>query len=137
MREIVSDYIAGMTDRFALQRHATLIGGTELPRVLLSRAVEPRRTFPADLAPNRQAEGPGHGGGRLLFSVLTTTLAAGVAEAFPLDGTYYSDCVGEGIPAEGARWRRGLAFPEVCFDGACCELSNPTRLRGLPDQFPL
>jgi len=71
---------------------------------------------------------------RLLFSVLTTTLAAGVAEAFPLDGTYYSDCVGEGIPAEGALEAR-LAFPEVCFDGACCELSNPTRLRGLPDQF--
>jgi len=34
LARIVSDYIAGMTDRFALQRHATLIGGTELPRVL-------------------------------------------------------------------------------------------------------
>jgi dGTPase len=32
LARIVSDYIAGMTDRFALQRHATLIGGTELPR---------------------------------------------------------------------------------------------------------
>ncbi len=34
LARIVSDYISGMTDRFALQRHATLIGGTELPRVL-------------------------------------------------------------------------------------------------------
>ena len=28
---IVSDYIAGMTDRFALQQHARLIGGADLP----------------------------------------------------------------------------------------------------------
>ena len=70
----------------------------------------------------------------LLFSVLATALAAGAANAFPLDGTYFSDCAGEGVPAEGAQEAR-LTFPEICFDGACCELSNPTRLRGLPDQF--
>ena len=29
MARIVSDYIAGMTDRFALQEHARLIGRTE------------------------------------------------------------------------------------------------------------
>jgi dGTPase len=34
LARIVSDYIAGMTDRFALQRHAELIGGTEVPRML-------------------------------------------------------------------------------------------------------
>ncbi len=34
LARIVSDYIAGMTDRFALQRHEALIGGTALPRVL-------------------------------------------------------------------------------------------------------
>jgi dGTPase len=31
LARIVSDYIAGMTDRFALQRHAVLIGGADLP----------------------------------------------------------------------------------------------------------
>jgi dGTPase len=34
LARIVSDYISGMTDRFALQSHATLIGGTEVPRML-------------------------------------------------------------------------------------------------------
>jgi dGTPase len=34
LARIVSDYIAGMTDRFALQRHTELIGGTEVPRML-------------------------------------------------------------------------------------------------------
>jgi hypothetical protein len=28
-----------------------------------------------------------------------------------------------------------LSFPEVCVQGTCCILSNPTRLRGLPNQF--
>jgi dGTPase len=34
LARIVSDYISGMTDRFALQSHASLIGGTEVPRML-------------------------------------------------------------------------------------------------------
>jgi hypothetical protein len=46
----------------------------------------------------------------------------------------FSACAGEGVAAEGALEAR-LTFPEICFDGACCDLSNPTRLRGLPDQF--
>jgi dGTPase len=33
LARIVSDYIAGMTDRFALQRHAELIGGVEVARI--------------------------------------------------------------------------------------------------------
>jgi dGTPase len=33
LARIVSDYIAGMTDRFALQRHAALIGGVEVARI--------------------------------------------------------------------------------------------------------
>jgi dGTPase len=33
LARIVSDYIAGMTDRFALQRHARLIGGVEVARI--------------------------------------------------------------------------------------------------------
>ncbi len=33
LARIVSDYIAGMTDRFALQRHAQLIGGVEVARI--------------------------------------------------------------------------------------------------------
>jgi hypothetical protein len=37
--------------------------------------------------------------------------------------------------AEDGALEARLTFPELCFDGACCELSNPTRLRGLPDQF--
>jgi hypothetical protein len=71
---------------------------------------------------------------RWFYYSLTAVLAAGAAQAFPLDGTYYSDCAGEGAAAEGALEAR-LTFPEICFDGACCDLSNPTRLRGLPDQF--
>jgi hypothetical protein len=54
--------------------------------------------------------------------------------AIPPDGTYFEDCAGEGQGAPGAAEAR-LAFPEVCFDGACCALSNPTRLRGLDAQF--
>ncbi len=34
LARIVSDYIAGMTDRFALQQHAALIGGTTVQRML-------------------------------------------------------------------------------------------------------
>jgi dGTPase len=33
LARIVSDYIAGMTDRFALQRHARLIGGVDVARI--------------------------------------------------------------------------------------------------------
>ena len=33
LARIVSDYIAGMTDRFALERHAQLIGGVEVARI--------------------------------------------------------------------------------------------------------
>ena len=70
---------------------------------------------------------------RLLF-FLFAAFGAGSAGAFPLDGTYYSACAGEGVAAEGALEAR-LTFPEICFDRACCELSNPTRLRGLSEQF--
>ena len=31
LARIVADYIAGMTDRFAIQEHARLIGGTDVP----------------------------------------------------------------------------------------------------------
>ncbi len=70
----------------------------------------------------------------LLVSAVLATFAASTANAFPLDGTYYSACEGEGIAADDAIEAR-LTFPEICFDGSCCDLSNPTRLRGLPDQF--
>jgi hypothetical protein len=75
-----------------------------------------------------------------LFTVTVAMLCAAAAPAwaFPLDGTYFAECAGEGagdgVGAEGALVAR-LTFPEICFDGACCDLSNPTRLRGLPDQF--
>jgi hypothetical protein len=55
-------------------------------------------------------------------------------EDFPQNGTYYADCAAGGEGAPGAE-RLTLSFPEVCFDGACCDLSNPTRLRLMPDQF--
>lgn len=58
----------------------------------------------------------------------------GAAGAFPLDGTYFAECAGEGEGTPGTP-EAVLTFPEVCFDGACCILSNPTRLRGLSDQF--
>ncbi|MFW5881623.1 MAG: hypothetical protein ACOCTP_03790 [Roseicyclus sp.] len=61
-------------------------------------------------------------------------ICAASAGAFPLDGSYFSSCAGEGEAAEGAT-ELTLAFPEVCVAGTCCALSNPTRLRGLPDQF--
>jgi hypothetical protein len=72
----------------------------------------------------------------LLFTIAAATAAAcpAAAQDFPLDGTYFSACAGEGEAAGGALEAR-LTFPEICFDGACCALSNPTRLRGLPDQF--
>jgi hypothetical protein len=67
--------------------------------------------------------------------IVTAWLASAMAAAgFPLDGSYYSACAGEGQAAEGAT-ELTLAFPEVCVEGTCCALSNPTRLRGLPDQF--
>jgi hypothetical protein len=56
------------------------------------------------------------------------------AAGFPLDGSYFSACAGEGQGAEGAV-ELTLNFPDVCIEGTCCTLSNPTRLRGLPDQF--
>lgn len=71
---------------------------------------------------------------RLLLFSAVAALVSGAVQAFPLDGTYYSACAGEGVPREGAL-EAELTFPEICFDGACCDLSNPTRLRGLPEQF--
>jgi hypothetical protein len=71
---------------------------------------------------------------RRLIVFMVAALASGAAQGFPLDGTYYSACEAEGEAAEGALEAR-LTFPEICFGGACCELSNPTRLRGLPEQF--
>ncbi|MBY6199803.1 hypothetical protein KUV65_00375 [Maritalea mobilis] len=56
------------------------------------------------------------------------------AAAFPANGTYYSVCAEGGGPAEGAV-EATLTFPELCFDGACCELYNPTRLRLLDEEF--
>ncbi|GAA5079538.1 hypothetical protein N0B44_22805 [Roseibacterium beibuensis] len=56
------------------------------------------------------------------------------AAAFPANGTYYSVCAEGGGPAEGAAVAT-LTFPELCFDGACCELFNPTRLRLLDEEF--
>jgi hypothetical protein len=71
---------------------------------------------------------------RFLPPLLAAIAAASPAGAFPLDGTYFAECAGEGEGAEGAAEAR-LTFPEVCFAGACCDLSNPTRLRGLEEQF--
>ena len=71
---------------------------------------------------------------QILVTIAVAAAWPVAAQDFPLDGTYYSACAGEGVPAEDALEAR-LAFPEICFDGACCDLSNPTRLRGLPDQF--
>jgi hypothetical protein len=71
---------------------------------------------------------------QLASAAFVATVSATSAFGFPLDGTYFSACAGEGVAEDGALEAR-LTFPELCFDGACCELSNPTRLRGLPDQF--
>jgi hypothetical protein len=57
-----------------------------------------------------------------------------MAGAFPANGTYYGTCAETGGPAEGAV-EATLEFPELCFDGACCALYNPTRLRGLDEDF--
>jgi hypothetical protein len=72
--------------------------------------------------------------GRSLWTAAAWVASAASATAFPLDGSYHSACAGEGQPAEGAV-ELTLSFPEVCIEGTCCTLSNPTRLRGLPDQF--
>lgn len=69
-----------------------------------------------------------------LAAVAAATLAGFPAGAFPLDGTYFAECADEGEGSEAAAEAR-LTFPEICFDGACCALSNPTRLRGLEEQF--
>jgi hypothetical protein len=69
---------------------------------------------------------------QLASAAFVATVSATSAFGFPLDGTYFSACAGEGVAEDGALEAR-LTFPELCFDGACCELSNPTRLRGLPD----
>ncbi|MDG4649770.1 hypothetical protein P6F26_15095 [Roseibacterium sp. SDUM158017] len=69
-----------------------------------------------------------------LAAGMLALVAAAAAHAIPPDGTYHAGCAGGGQGAPGAAEAR-LAFPEICFDGACCILSNPTRLRGLPDQF--
>lgn len=71
---------------------------------------------------------------RLLPLALGAILATAPLGAFPLDGTYYTACAGEGEGAPDAA-EAELRFPELCFEGTCCDLSNPTRLRGLPDQF--
>lgn len=70
---------------------------------------------------------------RFVF-LMAAAMWGGAVQAFPVDGTYFSDCAADGVPAVGALEAR-LTFPEVCFDGACCEMSNPTRLRGLEEQF--
>lgn len=56
------------------------------------------------------------------------------ALAIPPDGTYHAECASDGTGAEGTAEAR-LTFPEICFDGACCTLANPTRLRLLDEQF--
>ena len=71
---------------------------------------------------------------RSLFLATAIVALATSAASFPFDATYFSACAGEGQGAEGAA-ELTLSFPEVCLDGTCCDLSNPTRLRGLPDQF--
>jgi hypothetical protein len=77
-----------------------------------------------------------------LFTVTVAMLCAAAAPAwaFPLDGTYFAECAGEGagdgVGAEGALEAR-LTFPEICFDGACCDLSNPTRLAGCLTSFSM
>lgn len=68
-----------------------------------------------------------------LLAALAATTAGAQPQDFPPNGTYYAECEGD-AGAEGAR-QLTLSFPEVCFDGACCDLSNPTRLRLLDDQF--
>ncbi|MCU4653374.1 hypothetical protein N8I71_11055 [Roseibacterium sp. SDUM158016] len=69
-----------------------------------------------------------------LLAALAAVAIVRTVAAFPIDGTYFEECAGEGEGAAGTTQAR-LAFPELCFDGACCALSNPTRLRGLPEQF--
>lgn len=71
---------------------------------------------------------------RSLWIATAAMACAAPAAAFPLDGSYFETCAGEGRPAEGAV-ELTLSFPEVCVQGTCCILSNPTRLRDLPDQF--
>ncbi len=72
-----------------------------------------------------------------LLAVLLAVFATGPAGAqpqdFPPDGTYHAECEGEAGAPDAPELT--LSFPEVCFDGACCDLSNPTRLRLLDDQF--
>jgi hypothetical protein len=72
--------------------------------------------------------------GRSLCITAAWLASAASATAFPLDGSYHSACAGEGEPAQGSV-ELTLTFPEVCLEGTCCTLANPTRLRGLPDQF--
>lgn len=71
---------------------------------------------------------------RSLWIAAAWMACATSAAAFPFDGSYHSACAAEGEPADGAV-ELTLSFPEICVEGACCTLSNPTRLRGLPDQF--
>lgn len=54
--------------------------------------------------------------------------------AFPSNGSYFDTCAADGGPTPDAVEAR-LDFPELCFDGACCDLYNPTRLRGLTEEF--
>ncbi|AHM05732.1 hypothetical protein roselon_03477 [Roseibacterium elongatum DSM 19469] len=69
-----------------------------------------------------------------LVPILALVAAPSVAAAFPANGTYHSACAEGGAPAEDAA-EATLEFPELCFDGACCALYNPTRLRGLEEEF--
>lgn len=69
------------------------------------------------------------------FALFALGLAvAAPAAAFPANGTYFAACAEDGGPADGAA-EATLDFPELCFDGACCALFNPTRLRGLDEEF--
>ena len=69
-----------------------------------------------------------------LILVIAFALMPFSVSAFPDNGTYYSDCADGGGPVDGAL-EATLTFPELCFDGACCALYNPTRLRLLDEEF--
>jgi hypothetical protein len=56
---------------------------------------------------------------------LPAAKAGPAPQGFPLDGTYFSACAGEGAAsAEGALEAR-LTFPEICFDGAVATCRTP------------
>jgi hypothetical protein len=70
----------------------------------------------------------------IFVATVGLVLSTGAATAIPPDGTYHQACTAQSAPVTDSE-SATLAFPEICYDGACCALSNPTRLRDLPDQF--